>query len=186
MSSAISCYNIENFKNLTKSQQKEIVEKFPYITNPPVISRNNIAMFIVPNRPTRVESYDPKYAKSLNERRYRELVLYSQISPIEQFYHIKLDKSDWLIEMWFTDRSDLSGTSNLSEGYAWKDVSMFGMFPKHIPLRLIKNLKEGDIIRISGPRISFTVQALQEPYRYREYGTFEETLKVLMDREDMN
>jgi len=169
---AATKYSVKNFSNLSEEEQAEIGTRFPIAwDDPKPVSRDNIAIFIIPN------GYQPV-------RELKESVLDFQrekLKDIESFYGRQIADDDFLVQFWATDRSDRSGNSNLGDhGYVDEEGNLH-RFPTYIPMSLIRDKMEGDILRINGDQGSFTLQTLQRPYRYARFGRFHETLKYLLN-----
>ena len=171
MTTSTAAASIKGFDKLNEEEQVNIGMRFPVAwDDPKPVQRDNIAIFIIPNGP-----------RSVRESKMLDYQI-GQLRAIEAFYSIKLDDDDWLVQFWATDRSDRSGNGNLNDhGYVDENGDLH-RFPIYIPLSLIKDKQEGDILRINGDQGRFTLQCLQRPYRYRRFGRFEEVMSDLLSR----
>ena len=171
MTTSTTTPSIHGFNLLSEEEQARIGTQFPIAwDDPKYVDRDNIAIFIVPNR-----------LKPVREMKIVEFYR-DRLKKIEAFYGLTLDDNELMVEFWATDRSDRSGNSNLNDhGYVTKGGNLY-RFPTYIPLSLIRDKQEGDILRIDGAQGAFTLQCLQKPYRYSRFGKFEEVLSGLLSR----
>lgn len=109
---------------------------------------------------------------------------------------ISVEANDPLLEIWVTSEGH---DNNTDHGYGDEQLEALGLpldadgtgmahdavgiihAPDHIPYRVVKDVKEGDVKTFTAPngcevRITFA----QLPYRYRSFGRFEEVVEALM------
>ncbi|HEV2917510.1 MAG TPA: hypothetical protein VGW78_07240 [Candidatus Babeliales bacterium] len=158
--------------NEIHQQQKEI----------PVVQGD---IFIIPDRLRRPKegccnSYWSKY-----------YLLDSQNNPI------KIDDDNYCVEVWATDTNaqdyyhlELKEIHALGISINWTDHGhpiLKHTFPRALPLSLLKDKKEGDIIEfeykseITQGIYKVILTCRQEPYRYGDFGSFEQVLTDLQE-----
>ena len=86
--------------------------------------------------------------------------------PIEIWTHNKDNDEDMMSENWW------------AHGLPYNIHKKYRFVPM-LPERLIRNLKEGDILEFNMLGFHIILTAQQIGYRYQSFGTFEETLKVV-------
>ena len=96
---------------------------------------------------------------------------------------IDADIEDVGVHVWIHSSESENWQDHKMPSQVWKALSdaaghkVHRYYPCYIPLRLLKGVKEGDKITL-GP---VTVTCQQQGYRYRNFGTFEQVLAMLVN-----
>ena len=141
-------------------------------------------IFIIPNELTNAVCR----SKSITETMNKILV--------ESGFKERDDVNLILIQVCITSENDLE-TDNLTDHggrflRSENSVSLINYFPSSLPVNILLNHKEGDIVDVVYPKGSLHdnpdfdlvlhLRCAQSVYRYRNHGTFEEVLnKLLID-----
>lgn len=142
--------------------------------------------FIIPNHPaTKQELFWSEETEEEKEKKFKEFMkkwVHSKIAvPMDETY----------IEVWCVTPGKKG--SNWGSGFEmvspenWdKDLdleeneNLGEQFPKWLPLCLLKDLKEGDVIYLNSKWGLVELHMRQLRYRYRRFGNFEEVLKQIL------
>ena len=99
--------------------------------------------------------------------------------------------SDPLVQVWWTDGLEHKEEENYSENWTDHGVALDGeemrgtrRVPYAIPLSLIVDKKEGDILKVTIHGHDVEVVCQQAGFRHASHGTFEEVLQGLLDRRE--
>ena len=105
-------------------------------------------------------------------------------------FGVKVDIDDMFIQTWFTteDHDTISDHGLPDEMIGLPCEEIRGGFHQarwahHVPVELVKELKEGESITLTSDKeVSIKITAAQKKYRYKGFGSFEDTLKTVVAR----
>ena len=99
---------------------------------------------------------------------------------------MKLDDNDDLVEVWCCSvgsdnwqSHDLPTDLKKELKETTGGVKKHSLFPSYIPRSMMKELKEGESFEVVFGGVSVTLTARQLSYRYRTFGSFEDTLNKI-------
>jgi hypothetical protein len=141
----------------------------------------NNYVFIVPNRagPADDSEWGAMWLRDNNETA-KKMDLAINGVPVD------FKPDDVLVQLWWTgsgsenwSRHSLPSCLNCTKAdiERLKAGKYVGNMVEYLPLRLIKDFKEGDTFTVEANGKKVTVICNQKDYRYRDYGNFEEVLK---------
>ena len=85
---------------------------------------------------------------------------------------ISLSKEDTYVQVWVGDEEVDNWTSNSDK--------LGQRFPSWLPLSILKDVKEGDTIKLKWNNETIELIANQLDYRYKRFGKFEDVLKSIL------
>lgn len=162
----------------------------------------NLALFIVPNpafqlSPFKEKDFSENTPEEVEKARRLNLSIedvdtgYNFIEKIKDFFGEEYIKPyETFTQVWIADMPDVEDNddeSNYVDGYCKKEWNVpFRRFNQDFPSKWLEGLNEGDSFYLEtkdndGKEIAFKITALQENYRYRKFGRFEEVFQKVND-----
>ena len=121
--------------------------------------------FIIPNMLFRPTSESEFHVDQFNR---------SMKSRIEKVVGREVSADEVYVQIWaFTPGEE---NSNWADHYDWPGEEIT-RFPHYLPYENLKDLKEGETLRLESDNFSLRLTAVQLGTRYRSFGRFEDVLK---------
>ncbi len=144
------------------------------------ISRKSICCSIFPTNIVKVEEL---IIKDTDDEFVYKIVKHNNLpmlAKINAFFGVYMSPEDYIVPMTFVDTTNANKDVNLGAHGFINEDGEWHHFPSHIPLNIIRTIKEGDTFEVDGDHGEFSITAAQSTPKYKNRNRFEDVLNELI------